>query len=132
MRFGEDPLGQRLGETGLAHARFGGNQHHPSVAALRLRPAPEQQLHFLIAADQGCDARTQCLKTALKFSLAQHLPRRHRNRETFEFDRAEVPALEQAADLPPCRHVDHHLIRPRKALQACSEVRGLTDRRLLA
>ena len=64
--------------------------------------------------------------------LGQHLPGRHRRRQTFEFDRAEVLALEQAADLPPCGRVDHHLIRPGEALQACGEVRRLADRRLLA
>ena len=64
--------------------------------------------------------------------LRHHLPCRHRRRQTFEFDRAEVPALEQAADLPAGGRVDHHLIRPGEALQACREVRRLTDRRLLA
>ena len=54
------------------------------------------------------------------------------DRQTFEFDRAEVLALEQAADLPPGGRVDHHLIRSCEALQACREVRRLTDRRLLA
>ena len=69
VRFGGDPLGQRLGEAGLADTRLGGNQHHPSVARLRLRPAAEQQLHFLVAADQRCGAGTQCLETALAVSL---------------------------------------------------------------
>ncbi len=64
--------------------------------------------------------------------FGQHLPCRHRRRQTFELDRAEVLALEQAADLPAGGRVDHHLIRPGEALQACREVRRLTDRRLLA
>ena len=132
VRFGGDPLGQRLGEAGLAHARFGGNQHHPSVAGLRLRPAAEQQLHFLVAADQRRGAGTQCLELAERAVFGQYLPCRHRRRQTFEFDRAEVLALEQAADLPPGGRVDHHLIRPGEALQACREVRRLADRRLLA
>ena len=61
-----------------------------------------------------------------------HAPCRHRRRQTFEFDRAEVLALEQAADLPAGRRVDHHLIRPGEALQACGEVRRFADRGLLA
>jgi hypothetical protein len=51
-RFGGDPLGQRLGEAGLAHGWFGRGQDDPSVAGLRLRPSAEQQLHFLTATHQ--------------------------------------------------------------------------------
>jgi hypothetical protein len=60
------------------------------------------------------------------------LPRRHRHRDTFECDRAEVLALEQAADLQARGGINHHLIRPGEALKACGEVRRLADRRLLA
>ncbi len=119
-------------EAGLAHARFGGDQHHPSAARLRLRPAAEQQLHLLVAADQGRGAGTQRFELADRAILRQDLPRRHRRRQTFEFDGAEVLALEQAADLPPGGGIDHHLTRAGKALQAGSQVRRLTDRRLLA
>ena len=40
--------------------------------------------------------------------------------------------LEQSANLPPGRRVDHHLIGPGEALQTGGEVRGLADRGLLA
>jgi hypothetical protein len=62
VRFGGDPVGQGLGEAGFPHARFGGNQDHAAVA--RLRPAAEQQLHFLVASDKRCRAGTQGLKLA--------------------------------------------------------------------
>ena len=32
MLFGGDLLGKRFGQAGFADARFGGDQHHPSVA----------------------------------------------------------------------------------------------------
>ncbi len=132
VRFGGDPLGQRLGEAGLAHARFGGNQHHPAAAGLRLRPAAEQQLHLLVAADQRRGARAQCLELAERAVFRHDVPCRHRRRQALEFDGAEVAALEQPADLPAGRCVDHHLIRPGEALQTGGEVRRLADRGVLA
>ena len=75
VRFGRDPLGQRLGEAGLAHARLGGNQHHPSAAGLRLRPAAEQQIHLLVAADQRRGAGTQRLELAERAVLSTTLAR---------------------------------------------------------
>ena len=50
-------------KTRLAHARLGGNQHHPPVAGLRLRPAAEQQLHLLVAADQRRGAGSAAPRT---------------------------------------------------------------------
>ena len=82
------------------------------LAGLRLRPAAEQQFHFLVAADQRRGAGTQRLELAERAVFGHDLPRRHRRRQTLEFDRAEVPALEQAADLPPGGGVDHHLVGP--------------------
>ena len=132
MRFVSDPLGQRLGEARFPHTRFGGNQHHPAAAGLRLRPAAQQQFHLLVAADQRRGAGAQCLELAERAVFRQHLPCWHCRRQAFEFDRAEVAALEQAADLPAGGGVDHHLIRPGEALQTGGEVRGLADRGLLA
>ena len=132
VRFSGDPLSQRLRKAGLAHARFSGNQHHPSVPGLRLRPAAEQQFHLLVAADQRCGAGTQRLELADRAVFRHDVPGRHRHGQTFEFDRAEILALEQAADLPAGGRVDHNLIWAGEALQAGCEVRRLADRRLLA
>jgi hypothetical protein len=41
MRFGGDPLGQRLGEPGLAYARLAGNQHHPHTRRAYSRAVSE-------------------------------------------------------------------------------------------
>ena len=131
VRFGGDPLGQRLGEAGLADARLGGNQHHPAVAGLRLRPAAEQQVDLLVAANQRRDGPVQCLEPAFGHARANHLPDRHVLGEALKGDVAEIAILEQAADLPPGGSVDHHLPRPREALETGGEVRRLADRRLL-
>jgi hypothetical protein len=48
-----------------------------------------------------------------------------------KFDGTEVLALEEAADLPPGRHVDHHLTRRGEALEACCKVWGLAHYSLL-
>jgi hypothetical protein len=115
---------------GLADTRFGGNQHHAPVAGPRLGPAAEQQIHLLVAT--RCRAGTQGFELAYCVVFGQDLPSRHPHGQTFQLDRAEVLALKQATDLSPGGRVDHHLVRPREALQACRKVRRLADRRLLA
>src|SRR4051812_20754869 len=62
----------------------------------------------------------------------QHLPGRYRLHQALQHDAAEVPAVEQAADLPPRGRIDHHLSRSREALQPGRPVRCLANRRLLA
>ena len=105
---------QRLGETGLANARLGGNQHHPPFAGLRLPPAAEQQIQFLVAADQRrTPERSASNRPSARFSATP--PCRHRLRQTFEFDEAEIPALEQAADLP-ARGPQSRLYQARRGL----------------
>ncbi len=116
MRFGDDPLGQRLGKAGLAHAGLAGNQHNPSAAGLRLCPAAEQQLHLLVAADQRRDGPVQCHEPAFGRARAQHLPHRHLLGEALKGDVAEIAILKQAADLPARGRVDQHLIRAGEAL----------------
>ena len=116
VRFDGDPLGQRLGEAGLADARFSGNEHHPPVAGLSLLPAAKQQLHLLIAADQRRGGPMECLEPAFGRARANHLPDRHVFGEALKGDVAEIAIFEQAADLPPSGSVDYHLPRPREAL----------------
>ena len=57
------PLIQRGLQARLADARLAGDQHHAPLAGFRLRPAPKQQLEFLLAADQrgqpGCAQRLE-------------------------------------------------------------------------
>ena len=60
------------------------------------------------------------------------MPGRHRLRQALQCDGAELLAVEQAADLPPCGCIDHHLTWPGEALQPGRPVRCLADCRLLA
>ena len=52
MRLVLDALGKRGGEPRLADARLAGDQHDPSFAALRLLPAADKQLDFLVTTDE--------------------------------------------------------------------------------
>jgi hypothetical protein len=131
MRFGGDLLRQRLGETRFANTRLSGDQNNPAFAGLRLPPAAQQQVGLLVATDQWRGAGTQCLELAERAVFRHDPPCRHRYRQTFEFDRAEILALEQAANLAAGGGVDHHLTRAGEALQPRREVRCLTDRGLL-
>jgi hypothetical protein len=51
IRLGTDVLEKCRREPRLADAGLAGNQHHPPLAGLRLLPAADQQLDFLVAAN---------------------------------------------------------------------------------
>ena len=68
------------------------------------RPAAEQQIDFLVAADQWGQRRSaQCLEPALDDTLPQHLPAADWVRAAGGFERAELAAVEQVADETPGR-----------------------------
>src|SRR5260221_792587 len=57
---------QRSGQSRFADARFTREQHHLPLAALRLRPAAQQQFEFFFTPDKlGYAACVQSLKAAL-------------------------------------------------------------------
>ena len=78
MRLASDVLGKRRRQPRLADARLAGDQHHPSFAALRLLPAADQQLDFLVTPDERRLPRAQCLEPAHHAALAEHPPCRLR------------------------------------------------------
>ena len=119
---------QRRGQPGFADARFAAKQHHAAFAVLDLRPAPPQQLHFLLAADQRRETcRPQRLEPAGNRALAQHSPGADRLLETLQRGRCDGFVVETIAGEPPCRCVDHDRIRRRRRLQARGEVRRFAD-----
>src|SRR3954468_20060201 len=73
----------------------------------------------------------QRLEPAFCRARAQHLPRRHWLGQALQRDGAEFPAVEQAADLPPCGRIHHHLSRSSAALQPGRAIWCLANRRLL-
>ncbi len=94
MRLGFDALGKRGGEPRLADARLAGDQHHPSFAALRLLPAADKQIDFLVAPDQRRLPRAQCLEAAQHPALASDPPCRLRLGKPGERLRAEIGEVE--------------------------------------
>ena len=86
---------QSSGEPRLADAWLARQQHDLAVAGLGARPAPQQQVYLLVAADQRGQRRsTQRLEPALDGARAQRLPSRHRLRDALEFDLAEISVFE--------------------------------------
>jgi hypothetical protein len=100
---------------------------HPTFAGLRLLPAAEEQLDFLVAPDQRRRARAQRLEPAHRAAFAQDKPGTLRLGEAGKLLRPEVPQIEQSADLPARRSGDHQCVRRSKGLQPGSEVRRLAD-----
>ena len=127
MRLGSDVLGKRRGEPRLADARLAGNQHHASLAALRLLPAAQQQLDFLLAPDERRLARAQGLEAAQHRRSRQDPPGALRLGEAGKRLRAEICELEQPADLPARRFADDQRIGCGQRLQPGGEVRRLAD-----
>ena len=116
----------------LSDAGFAGNQHDLPVARLGALPAPQEQVHFLVAANQGGQRRSaQCFEPARNDTRTQHLPSLNRPRNALDLDGAEIVVFEEVADQPPSAGRDHHRVRLRQSLQAGGEVRRLADDRLL-
>jgi hypothetical protein len=52
VRFRSSALQQRSGQSRLPAARFTGQQYNLTLAALRLRPAPQKDFQFFFATDK--------------------------------------------------------------------------------
>src|SRR5271168_371437 len=86
----------RLADSGLA-----GDQYDLAVARLGTQPTPQEEVDFLVAADQPGKRRSaQRLEPAGDDARMQHLPSRHRRGDALDLDGAEVAVLEQIADQP--------------------------------
>src|SRR5215472_4172462 len=91
-------------EPRFADARLAGNQHHLTLAALRPRPAPQQQLGFFRAPDEGSQtARMQCLEAAFHGARPQHHPSAHRLGDALKVSGTEVLEFEEFAEKPARR-----------------------------
>src|SRR5262245_65530463 len=99
MRFRSKALLKSSYEPRLADARFTGNQHHPALAALRPRPAPQQQIGLFLAPDEGSQtARMQCLEAAFDGARPHRQPSAHRRGEALKVSGAKVLELEEIAE----------------------------------
>ena len=132
MRLDVEALLQRRGDARLADAGFAGDQHDLAVAGLGARPAPQQQVDFLVAADQRRQRRSvQRLEPARDGARTQHLPGRHRRGDALDLDGAEIAVLEEIADQPARARGDDDRVRLGQGLQPGGEVRRFADDRLL-
>ena len=121
---------ERRHEPRLADARLAVDQHHPSFAALRLLPAAQQQLDFLLAPNERRLPRAQRLEPAQHPALAEHPPRRLPLGEARQRLRAEIGKIEQSADLPARRIGDDQRVRRGQGLQPGGEVGCLANHSL--
>jgi hypothetical protein len=128
MRFRSDSFQKGGGESGFADARLAGDQYHLTVAALRLRPAPQQQFGFFVAPDEGGQTtRMQCFEPAFDSACPQRQPGAHRLGETFKLSGAEVPQLKEIAKKPARCFGNDNRIWLGNPLQTRGEVWCLAD-----
>jgi hypothetical protein len=132
MRLGLELLLQCRDDARLAEAGFARDQHDLAVARLGARPAAQQQVDFLVTADQPGQRRSvQGLEPALDDTRTHHLPSRDRRDDSLHLDGAEVAVLGEIADQPPRACGDDDRVRLGQGLQPGSEVRRFTDDRSL-
>ena len=83
----------------------------------------------MLAPDEGCQAPSAGIKTALYRALGQHLPSPYRLGDAFQLLQTEIVEDEGGADQLPCQPADHHLVRPGQSFQTRGEVRRLAGDR---
>src|SRR5215472_6572977 len=127
VRLASDALRQRRGQSRLADAGLAGDQYDPALAGLGLPPAAQEQVAFLVAADERRRLRAQRLEAADDAAFADHLPGARRPDEAGERLRPEVLNLEQTAELAPRAIGDDHPVGRGDGLQAGRQVRRLAD-----
>jgi hypothetical protein len=127
-----EALLQCRGDPRLAEAGLARDQHDLAVAGLGARPAAQEQVDFLVAADQPGQCRSaQCLEPARDDARTQHLPSRHRPGDALHLDGAKIADLEEIADQPARARGDDDRVRLGQGLQTAGEVGRLADDRLL-
>src|SRR5437016_13111328 len=94
IRLASDLLGERGCEPRLADAWLAGDQHDPPLAGLRLLPAAQQQLDFLVTPDERRFPRAQGLEPANLAAFAQDPPGALRLAEAGKRLRPEVFQIE--------------------------------------
>jgi len=133
MRVGAETLLELRGDARFAEAGLSANQHDLSVPGLRARPAPQQQVDLLVAANQRAQRRSvQRLEPALDDALTQHLPDAHRLAAAIRVDFGELAAVEQVADQAPGCRVGRYRVQPRRCRQPRSQVWRATDNLVVA
>jgi hypothetical protein len=125
------PLHHGLGEARLANARLARHEYDLALPRFRLVPAPHEQRHLLVAADERRCCRAQRLEPALHHARAHHLVRVHAIGEALCLDAAEIAVLKQTAHQTAGGCIDDDGARRRRGLQTSSEIRRLANNSLL-
>jgi hypothetical protein len=131
-RLATELLHEVCNEAGLADPRLTDEQHHTTVATLRLKPALRESVQLLISPQQrrqGCRRMERLGAAAV--NRGRDLPGRNLLGETLHCKGSQILAIEQAVDLPVRRGIDHKGARPGSALQAGGEIRRSPDCRRL-
>ena len=128
MRLVLDLIFQRRRQARFTDARLAGEQDHAAFVVFEPLPAPQQQLHFLVAADQRCAAfRAQGFEAAGDAALAQHAPRRNEPGKALQLGRRNRFVFEDVAGEPPRRRIDDQGVRRGERLQTGGEIGRLAD-----
>src|SRR5215472_10542337 len=113
-------------DTRLADAGLARDQNDLAVPSLGARPAPQQQVDFLVAADQRAQRRSaQRLEAAGDITWTQYLPRRHRPCDALDLNRTEIAVFEKIANNPARARRGEDRVRLGQGLQTGSEIRRL-------
>src|SRR5262245_20283918 len=128
MRFRSKAFEKISCEPRFADARFAGNQHDLTLAALRPRPAPQQQLGFFLAPDERSQtARMQCLEAAFDGARPQRHPDVHGPGNALKVSGAKVIELEEIAEKAARSFGNDHGVRLGNPLQTRCEPWRLAD-----
>src|SRR5262249_4197538 len=128
VRFALQPLKRGRSNPRLADAGLAREQHHLAFSALCPRPATQQQIDLLLAADERRQGRRmKGLKATFDTALTEHLKGRQRLAEAFGGNGAEIVVLEEVANELPRASGNHHTVWFGNRLQACRKIGRLAD-----
>ena len=127
MRLAAEPFHDSRSNSRLADAGFTRDQHHLTVAPLGLLPPSQEQIDFLVAADQRRGRRAQRLEAALHHARAHHLVCLHPIRKALRLDGAEITVLKEIAQQTVGGCIDGDGAGCRRRLQTRRKVRRLAD-----
>src|SRR6516164_9224989 len=118
MRLGVEPLLQLHSDARLANTGLARNEYDLAVAHLGARPASQEQIDLLLAADQRDQRRSaQGFEPARHGARSEHLPGPQRRGYTLDLDGSEIAGLEEVADQPPGARGDDDRVRLSQGLQ---------------
>ena len=129
---GLEPLAQRAQDAALADAGFARQQHHLAFAVLRLRPAAQQQIQFLVAADQRRQRASAVMgiEAAFRRQGTLHPPGVNGFGDPFQVVFAKIAQFKGIADQAAGRGGDDDLVGGGQSLQTRGQIGRAAHRQL--